>query len=144
MTEMIAFACDHAAVALKKELMAYVPQCGNYAVLDLGADGEASVDYPDFGAAAAQAVLAGVAARAVILCGSGVGISIAANRYPGVRAALCTSGLMARLARQHNNANILALGARIIGVETAKDCVSEFLKTPFEGGRHEKRVVKLG
>lgn len=144
MTEMIAFACDHAAVALKKELMAYLPQCGDYAALDLGTDGEASVDYPDFGALAAQAVLSGKAARAVILCGSGVGISIAANRHPGIRAALCTSGLMVRLARQHNDANILALGARIIGVEVAKDCLSEFLKTPFEGGRHEKRVVKLG
>lgn len=144
MTEMIAFACDHAAVALKKELMAYLPQCGDYAALDLGTDGEASVDYPDFGALAAQTVLSGKAARAVILCGSGVGISIAANRHSGIRAALCTSGLMARLARRHNDANILALGARIIGVEVAKDCLAEFLNAPFEGGRHEKRVVKLG
>lgn len=144
MTQTIAFACDHAAVELKQELMTYLPTLGDYAPLDLGTDGATSVDYPDFGRAAAEAVASGKAALGIILCGSGIGISIAANRHPGIRAALCTSGLMARLARQHNDANILALGARIVGVETAKDCLTEFLKTPFEGGRHAKRVEKLG
>lgn len=144
MTQIIAFAADHAGVALKRELVAFLPELGDYAALDLGTDSEVSVDYPDFGAAAAEAVLSGKAALGVIICGSGIGISIAANRHPGIRAALCTSGLMARLSRQHNNANILALGSRIIDVEVARDCLSEFLKTPFEGGRHEKRVGKLG
>lgn len=144
MKRIVAFACDHAGVALKRELTAYLPMIGDYAALNLGTDGEAPADYPDFGAAAARSVLEGAAAFGVIICGNGVGISIAANRYPGIRAALCTGGLMARLARQHNDANLLALGSRIIGVETAKDCLREFLKTPFDGGRHEKRIAKLG
>ncbi len=144
MKTVIAFACDHAAVDLKRELIALLPTLGAYEALDLGADGSVSVDYPDFGLAAAQVVASGTARLGVILCGSGIGISIAANRHPGIRAALCTSGLMARLARQHNDANILALGARIIGTETAKDCLAEFLNTAFEGGRHAKRVEKLG
>lgn len=143
MTTRIAFACDHAGVALKQELMALLPSLGAFAPLDLGTDGDASVDYPDFGRAAAEAVARGEAALGVVICGSGVGISIAANRHSGIRAALCTSGLMARLARQHNDANILALGARIVGVETARDCLIQFLATPFEGGRHQKRVEKL-
>jgi len=143
MTQTIAFACDHAGVELKRELMAYLPTLGDYVPLDLGTEGNASVDYPDFGHAAAQALLSGKAALGVVVCGSGVGISIAANRHPGIRAALCANGLMARLSRQHNDANILALGARIVGVEVAKDCLSEFLKTPFEGGRHQKRIEKL-
>lgn len=143
MTQTIAFACDHAGVELKRELMAYLPTLGDYVPLDLGTEGSASVDYPDFGHAAAQALLSGKAALGVVVCGSGVGISIAANRHPGIRAALCANGLMARLSRQHNDANILALGARIVGVEVAKDCLSEFLKTPFEGGRHQKRIEKL-
>lgn len=144
MSITIAFASDHAGLELKRELLAYLPSLGDYAALDLGTDGTDSVDYPDFGYACAEAVTAGKAALGVIVCGSGVGISIAANRRAGVRAALCTSGLLARLARQHNDANILALGARIIGAETARDCLAEFLKTPFEGGRHIKRVEKLG
>lgn len=144
MSMTIAFACDHAAVELKNELVAFLPTLGDYAPLDLGTDGSASVDYPDFGRACAEAVASGKAQLGVVLCGSGIGISIAANRHPSIRAALCTSGLMARLSRQHNDANILALGARIIGSETARDCLAEFLKTPFEGGRHQKRVEKLG
>jgi ribose 5-phosphate isomerase B len=91
----------------------------------------------------AKLIEAGKAKRGVIVCGTGIGISLAANRHPGVRAAVCTSGLMARLARAHNDANVLALGERIIGVETALDCLEEFLNTPFEGGRHQKRVNKI-
>lgn len=142
MIKPIALASDHAGFALKARLRATLEADG-YAVLDLGASGPESVDYPDYGFAAAQAIADGRAERAVIVCGSGIGISIAANRHPAARAALCQSGLMARLARQHNDANILALGARLIGEEVALDCLHEFLNTAFEGGRHQRRVDKL-
>lgn len=142
MTKPIALASDHAGFALKARLLTALEAAG-YPVLDLGAGGLESVDYPDFGYAAAQAIADGRAERAVIVCGSGIGISIAANRHPAARAALCQSGLMARLARQHNDANILALGARLIGEEVALDCLHEFLNTAFEGGRHQRRVDKL-
>ena len=113
-------------------------------VLDLGPFDEASVDYPDYGAKLAAAIADGRAARGIAVCGSGIGISIAVNRNPAARCALVTSGLMARLARLHNDANCIALGSRIIGVETARDCVTEFLATEFAGGRHAGRVAKLG
>jgi ribose 5-phosphate isomerase B len=142
MTATIALASDHAGYALKAMLVAQLRADGRD-VLDLGTDGETSVDYPDFGASAAAAIADGRAGCAIIVCGSGVGISIAANRNPAVRCALVTSGLMARLARQHNDANCLALGSRIIGIEVARDCVAEFLNTKFEGGRHAGRVAKL-
>ena len=140
--ETIAIGSDHAGFALKAQLADEL-RAGGHDVLDLGTDGEASVDYPDFGAAVASAVADGRAARGVVVCGSGIGISIAANRNPAARAALCTSGLMARLAREHNDANILALGSRIVGIEVARDCLNEFLNTPFAGGRHSGRVAKL-
>lgn len=140
---MIAIAADHAGYAYKAILSAEARAAG-YDVLDLGTDdGERSVDYPDFGRAVADAIGSGRAHRGIVVCGSGIGISIAANRYPAVRAALCTSGLMARLARQHNDANVLALGSRIIGIEVARDCVHEFLTTDFLAGRHAARVDKL-
>lgn len=114
-------------------------------VLDLGTDSEASVDYPDFGAAVARAITDGKASRGVVVCGTGLGISIAANRFKGVRAAPCGDATTARLARQHNDANVLALGARLIGVEVARDCLKIFLETPFDGGeRHSRRIGKLG
>ena len=112
-------------------------------MLDLGCYDENSVDYPEFGHAMAEAIDGGNVDKGIIICGSGIGISIAANRHAGIRAALCTSGLMARLSRQHNNANVLALGARIIGFETAMDCMNEFLNTEFEGGRHQTRIEKI-
>lgn len=143
--KIVAFASDHAGVILKRELIASMAQImPEWEVLDLGPQSEESVDYPDYGSAAAQAVLTSRAFFAVIICGSGIGISIAANRHPGIRAALCTDATMARLAREHNDANILALGARLIGLETAKDCLRAFLNTPFAGGRHSVRVTKLG
>jgi ribose 5-phosphate isomerase B len=114
-----------------------------FQVVDLGTNGPDSVDYPDFGKAVAEAVASGRAELGVIVCGTGIGISIAANRNPGVRAALCHSGLEARLAREHNNANILALGARIIGSEAARDALDAFVSTEFAGGRHERRVAML-
>lgn len=140
---IVALASDHAGYALKAALVDQVRALG-HDVLDLGPDGEASVDYPDYGTALADAIAAGRADTGIAICGSGIGISIAVNRNPAVRCALVTSGLMARLARQHNDANALALGSRIIGIETARDCVEAFLATPFEGGRHAARVAKLG
>lgn len=140
---VIALASDHAGFELKEELKAEVQKLG-LQILDLGTHGTESVDYPDFGAAMGKAIESGEAARGILVCGSGIGISIAANRNPHVRAALCQSGLAARLARQHNDANVLALGARLVGIETALDCLNEFLNTDFEGGRHARRVGKLG
>jgi ribose 5-phosphate isomerase B len=139
----IALASDHAGYALKAMLADELRAAG-HDVIDLGPDSEASVDYPDFGRALGEAVAAGRAEKGIAVCGSGIGISIAVNRIAGARCALVTSGLMARLARQHNDANCIALGSRIIGIETARDCVAEFLNTPFEGGRHAGRVAKLG
>ena len=138
----IALASDHAGYALKAVLADELRGQGHQ-VIDLGPDSEASVDYPDFGRALGEAVAAGRAEKGIAVCGSGIGISIAVNRIAGVRCALVTSGLMARLARQHNDANCIALGSRIIGIDTARDCVREFLETPFEGGRHAGRVAKL-
>lgn len=140
--ETVAIGCDHAGFALKEILKKALAERG-YRVLDCGTDGPESVDYPDFGKAVAEAVTGGKAKLGVIACGTGIGISMAANRNPKIRAALCTSGLMAQLARAHNDANVLALGARIIGPETALDCLDRFLETKFEGGRHERRVKKL-
>jgi len=112
-------------------------------VLDLGTHSGASVDYPDFGHALAQAIAAGRAQKGLLVCGTGIGISIAANRHAGVRAAVCHDATSARLTRLHNDANVLALGARLIGPETARECLRVFLATPFEGGRHAGRVAKL-
>ncbi len=140
----IVFASDHAGYALKEQLKAWLPEGQDWEIIDLGTDGDASVDYPDFGHDAGRAIAAGQADLGVIVCGSGIGISIAANRHPGVRAALCLTPEMAMLARQHNNANILALGARLTEPEVAKECLHRFLATAFEGGRHEGRVKKLG
>lgn len=141
--QTIAIGADHAGFAMKQLLVEDLKAMG-FDVLDLGTSSEASVDYPDFGYAVAQAVTSGRAFRGVLICGTGVGISIAANRHPGVRAALCTHGVMARLAREHNDANVLVLGARIIGIEIARESVRQFLSVQYAGGRHDARVAKLG
>ena len=138
----VAIGSDHAGFDLKQVLAAYLAELG-YEVLDLGTGGPESVDYPDFGKAVAKAVAAEKARFGVLVCGTGIGISIAANRNPQVRAALCHDHMTAELSRRHNDANILALGSRIIGVEVAKDCLRTFLTTPFDGGRHAGRVAKL-
>jgi len=140
--EIIAIGADHAGFAMKAVLAADLVKMG-YDVLDLGTNSEVSVDYPDFGYAVAQAVTSGQAVRGILVCGTGVGMTIAANRDPGIRAALCTSGLLARLAREHNDANVMALGSRIIGIEVARECVRQFLSTSYGGGRHADRVAKL-
>lgn len=138
----IAIASDHAAVAMKAELVAWLREAG-HDVLDLGTDGEVSVDYPDYGYILADAVAQGEAERGIALCGSGIGISIAVNRNAAVRCALVSEPLSASLARSHNDANVIALGARLIGIEMAKACVTAFLETEFAGGRHCGRVEKL-
>ena len=140
----IAIAADHAGFDLKAKLADELKSAG-YRVLDLGTDnGKTSVDYPDFGKAVAEAVVAGKADAGVIVCGTGIGISIAANRHPGIRAALCHDVTMARLCREHNDANVLALGARLIGEAVARDCLQAFLTTDFAGERHVRRIEKLG
>lgn len=140
--ETIAIASDHAAIELKAALVAYAREAG-HEVIDLGPDGAASVDYPDYGYRLARAIAGGRATRGVALCGSGIGISIAVNRDPACRAALVSEPLSARLAREHNDANVIAMGARLIGPEMAKACLAAFLSTPFGGERHQRRVDML-
>ena len=142
MAERIAIASDHAAIELKAALVAWMREQG-HEVSDLGPATAESVDYPDYGYRLASAIADGVADKGVALCGSGIGISIAVNRHPACRCALVSDGLAARLAREHNDANVIAMGARLIGIETAKDCLAMFLATPFGGERHQRRVTKL-
>ena len=141
-SESIAIGCDHAGLDLKRALAEDLRARG-LDVLDLGTEGPESVDYPDFAQAVAGAVSDGRAARGVLICGTGIGMSMAANRFPEVRAAVVHDRTSARLARQHNDANVLCLGGRLLGIEVARDCLAAFLDTPFEGGRHERRVAKL-
>jgi ribose 5-phosphate isomerase B len=141
--ETIAIAADHAGIDLKSVLSEELRQAG-FTVLDLGTNSAESVDYPDFADALVGALKGGRAGRGVLVCGTGIGISIAANRHKGVRAALCRDATDARLAREHNDANVLVLGGRTTGVEVARDCLKTFLATPFGGGRHARRVQKLG
>jgi len=141
-SRVVAIASDHAGFSLKTTLIADLSAMG-HDVLDLGPSGTDSVDYADFAHALARALTGGRADCGVLVCGSGIGISMAANRHRGVRAALCHDSLSARLARQHNDANVLALGERLIGVEVARDALRTFLETPFEGGRHARRVEKI-
>lgn len=142
-TFAIALAADHAGFALKSVLADDLRAVG-HDVIDLGtADATASVDYPDFGRACAEAVADGRAAFGVVVCGSGIGISIAANRVAGARCALVHDHLGARLARRHNDANMIAFGARTTGADVARDALVAFLATRFEGGRHTVRVAKL-
>ena len=138
----IAIASDHAAIELKSQLREWLIEEG-YEVADLGPDSTDSVDYPDFGYKLAEVVADGTAERGIALCGSGIGISISVNRNPSVRCALVSEPLSASLAREHNDANCIALGARLTGVDMAKACVTAFLATDFAGGRHQRRVDKL-
>jgi ribose 5-phosphate isomerase B len=141
----VAIASDHAGCALKSDLAKLVVELG-YSLLDLGTDGLKSVDYPDFADAVAGALADGRAERGVLICGTGIGMAMAANRHRHIRAANCFDTTAARLSRQHNDANVLTLGARTTGVETAKDCVRVFFATAFEGdanARHIRRIAKL-
>jgi ribose 5-phosphate isomerase B len=144
----IAIASDHAATALKSALADWLRDSG-HSVLDLGPHDDASVDYPDYGYKLAAAIAAGEAQRGIALCGSGIGISIAVNRHPACRCARVDEPLSARLAREHNDANVIAIGARLTGIDMAKACVTAFLTTEFAneakgGDRHSRRVAKLG
>ena len=142
--EVVAIASDHGGFELKQVLSQELVTLG-YQVLDLGTHDAESVDYPTYAEAVADALLSGRARRGVLLCGTGIGVSIAANRRPGIRAALCYNVETARLARQHNTANILALGGRTTDSATAKAVLRAFLDTAFEaGGRHERRVAMMG
>ena len=138
----IAIASDHAALALKSALVAHLETAG-HDVADLGPHDETSVDYPDYGYKLSNSVAAGDADFGVALCGSGIGISIAVNRNPGCRAALVSEPLSAKLAREHNDANVIAMGARLTGEDMAKACLDAFLSAEFGGGRHAGRVAKL-
>ena len=138
----IAIAADHGGFELKQALSQYLHELG-VEVCDLGTHGLESVDYPDYAMEMSKWITANPDGKGILICGSGIGISIAANRFSHIRAALCHDSLSARLSRQHNDANVLCLGARLIGIETAKDCVSNFLSSKFEGGRHAGRVEKL-
>jgi ribose 5-phosphate isomerase B len=140
--ERIAIVSDHAAFEMKAMLIEHLKGRG-FDMLDLGTSSTDSVDYPDYGYRMARAIAEGEAQRGISLCGSGIGISISVNRHAACRCALVSDGLSARLAREHNDANVLAMGARLIGIETARDCVDQFLATPFAGGRHQRRVDKL-
>lgn len=138
----VAIASDHAAIDLKVDLVGFLEDAG-HEVIDLGVGSADSVDYPDYGYRIANAIDAGEVERGVALCGSGIGISIAVNRHPACRCALISDNLGARLARAHNDANVIAMGARLIGIETARDCLATFLTTEFVGERHVRRVEKL-
>jgi ribose 5-phosphate isomerase B len=138
----IAVASDHAGFDLKEILKRDLQEAG-HDVLDLGTNSTASVDYPDFGNAMAEAIASGRAGSGVLVCGTGIGISIASNRNPRVRAAVVHDATSARLSREHNDANVVAFGARLIGAEVAREALKVFLKTSFEGGRHAARVAKL-
>ncbi len=138
----IAFGCDHAGFFLKETVLESLKKAG-HTVLDMGTDSTDSVDYPDYAYRAAKKVSDGEADLVIVVCGSGIGVSITANKAPGVRCALCMTPEMAALARQHNNANGLAMGARLITPDTAEKIISTFLSTDFEAGRHERRVKKI-
>jgi ribose 5-phosphate isomerase B len=142
-SKSIAIASDHGGIELKSLLIEDLAKQG-FAVLDLGTNGPESVDYPDFAAALAAALADGRVTRGILVCGTGIGIGIAANRFAHVRAALIHDAFGARMSRQHNDANVIVFGGRTIGSEVAKDCLKIFLETEFEGGRHARRVAKLG
>ncbi len=138
----IAIASDHAGFQYKKEIMQWL-KSEEYQILDFGAFSEESVDYPDYAFPASESVAANIADFGILICGTGTGMSITSNKVTGIRAANCLTSEMAELARQHNNANVLCLGARLISMDAAKSIIKAFLETEFEGGRHMIRVEKI-
>lgn len=139
---MIVIASDHAGVELKQQIVELI-RAGGREVRDLGPADASSVDYPDFAHAVSSVVAAGDAEMGILICGTGIGMSLAANRHRGVRAALCHDAFTAEMARRHNDANVLCLGARVTGAGVAEQVVELFLDTPFEGGRHQRRVALI-
>lgn len=138
----IAIACDHGGLNLKNEVKKYLANNG-YEVVDFGTDSTASCDYPDYALPAAEAVANGECERGIVICSTGIGVSIVANKVPGVRCAHCHDSYCAEFTRLHNNSNVLALGEKVVGVGYALKIVETFLKTEFEGGRHQRRVDKI-
>lgn len=141
-SKVVAIGSDHAGVELKREIMACLEKMGVKAV-DLGPESAASVDYPDYAQKVSSLVSKGEADRGILICGTGIGMSIAANKCPGIRAALCSEPLSARLSRQHNDANVLCMGSRMIGPTMAEEIVRVWMETPFDGGRHAARLSKI-
>jgi len=139
----IIIGCDHAAVALKDTIKAYLVETAGIEVRDVGTFTADSVDYPDFAIQVAKAVSEGTNRRGILICGTGIGMSMAANRFPHVRAALCNDLFAAKLSRQHNDANVLVLGGRVIGDVLAIEILKTWLETPFDGGRHQSRLDKF-
>ncbi len=140
----LAIGADHGGFELKKEIVGLLKKIGKIDVVDFGTSGPDSVDYPDYGAKVSEAVSKGEADRGILICGTGIGMSIVANRYPKVRAALCHDHFTAQMSRQHNDANVLVLGERVIGRGVACEIVKTWLETAFEGGRHQLRLEKIG
>ncbi|EHD20614.1 MULTISPECIES: bifunctional allose-6-phosphate isomerase/ribose-5-phosphate isomerase RpiB [Brenneria] len=138
----IAFGCDHVGFILKEDILAHL-RSKNIEVVDKGAWSQERTDYPHFASAVAEAVVNGEVDGGILICGTGVGISITANKFPGIRAVVCSEPYSAQLSRQHNNTNILAFGSRVVGLELAKMIVDSWLKAEFEGGRHQKRVEAI-
>jgi len=138
----IAIGCDHAGVELKKEIISLLYDL-HIECTDYGTNGAESVDYPDFGEKVSEAVSSGKIEKGILICGTGIGMSIVANKFPGVRASLCNDLFTAKMSRLHNNANVLVLGGRVIGKDLAKEIVRTWVNTPFEGERHAKRLVKI-
>ncbi|MBI5025738.1 MAG: ribose 5-phosphate isomerase B [Nitrospirae bacterium] len=138
----IAIGCDHAGVDLKVEILSVLEELG-IEWKDFGTDGRESVDYPDFGERVSEAVARGDFERGILICGTGIGMSIVANKFPGIRASLCNDLFSAKMSRLHNDANLLILAGRIIGKDLAKEIVKTWFTTPFEGGRHQARLNKI-
>ncbi len=139
----LAIGCDHGGFELKEEILKFLKTIANIQVSDLGPANKDSVDYPDFGAKVSKAVASGAMDRGILICGTGIGMSIVANRYPNVRAALCHDHFTAQMSREHNDANVLVMGERVIGKGVALEIVKTWLDTPFAGGRHQKRLDKI-
>ena len=139
---MLALVSDHGGISLKDAVKAYLDSAG-IAYEDFGTDSEASVDYAPFAVAVARAVTSGKAEKGILCCGTGIGISIAANKVKGIRAAVCTNAFCAEMTRRHNDSNILCMGGRVISEETAVELAKIFLETPFEGGRHARRIAQI-
>ena len=139
----LAIGCDHGGFELKEEILKFLKTISNIQVSDFGPAGKDSVDYPDFGAKVSEAVSKGAMDRGILICGTGIGMSIVANRFPGVRAALCHDHFTAQMSREHNDANLLVMGERVIGKGVALEMVKTWLDTEFAGGRHQKRLDKI-
>ena len=140
--EKIAIASDHGGYDLKSYLLIFLKELG-YEVKDLGPPNSNAVDYPDYGSSLAKVVLDGKVSRGIVICGTGIGMSIVVNRFPGIRGTLCSDLYAAKLSREHNDSNVLIMGGRVVGLDLAKEIVKTWLNTPFEGGRHQKRLNKI-